>query len=370
MNKTPGNSPKITSNKSNTLNTINKKNQPTQSPINYPCTSSKNTYQPTISSSQTSNNKPNSNNNTAHETLTHTNGPQRTIEPISKPNNIKTNTNINFASVTAMESTPSRQQAIVFNSIDGIPQKEYELAIGKIVKPINIIFISKISNNRFCIFLSSKQVLDNLMQHTQSITINDHNIQIRRLINPAKRIILSNVWPSIPNRLILDELKNIDISPTSQLNYLKAGINMKGYEHIMSFRRQMYINNEDISKLPSSLIVNYIDNQFRIFFTDDTLTCFFCKSNGHTSNNFKINLESKPLRERTSNQTNFNVHNDTSETLPVPSDTTQSPPNPTQNFNLEHISTNCPLETDPPTSLIPNQDEALASTSPVHGVYK
>jgi hypothetical protein len=146
-----------------------------------------------------------------------------------------------------MESTPNRQQAIVFNSIDGIPQKEYVLAIGKIVKPINIIFVSRISNNRFCIFLSSKQVLDNLMQHTQSIYINDHIIQIRRLINPAKRIILSNVCPSIPNRSILDTLKNIDIIPTSQINHLKAGINVEDYEHIMSFRRQMYINNEDTS---------------------------------------------------------------------------------------------------------------------------
>lgn len=34
-----------------------------------------------------------------------------------------------------MEKTPSREQALVFNSIDGIPQKEYILAIGKIVFP-------------------------------------------------------------------------------------------------------------------------------------------------------------------------------------------------------------------------------------------
>jgi hypothetical protein len=90
-----------------------------------------------------------------------------------KPIDIDTNTNINFASVTAAESTPSREQTIVFNYIDEISQKEYILVIGKIVKPINIIFVSRISNNRFCVFLSSKQVLDNLMHLTQSININD-----------------------------------------------------------------------------------------------------------------------------------------------------------------------------------------------------
>lgn len=109
----------------------------------------------------------------------------RTINPI--PNIMN---NINFASAVTMEKTPSREQALVFNSIDGIPQKEYILAIGKIVSPKNITFISRISNNRFCIFLSSKQILDNLMQTTQTISINEQTIQIRRLLNPAKRFII------------------------------------------------------------------------------------------------------------------------------------------------------------------------------------
>jgi len=78
-----------------------------------------------------------------------------------------------FATATATENTPCREQAIVFNYIDGIPQVEYIIAIGKIVKLTNIIFVSRISNHRFCIFLSSKQVLDNLMLQAQSIIIND-----------------------------------------------------------------------------------------------------------------------------------------------------------------------------------------------------
>lgn len=104
---------------------------------------------------------------------------------------------------TATENTPSREQAIMFNSIDGISQIDYIIAIGKIVKPINIIFVSRISNHRFCVFLSSKQVLDNLMQQTQTIKINDQLIQIRRFVNPTKRIVISNVCPSIPNEQYL-----------------------------------------------------------------------------------------------------------------------------------------------------------------------
>jgi len=110
------------------------------------------------------------------------------------------------------------------------------------MSPKNIIFVSRLTNNRFCIFLSSKQMLDSLLEATQTITINEHIIQIRRLINPAKRIVISNVCPSIPNYVILNALKNINVVPVSEIAYLKGGINIEGYEHIVSFRRQIKKN--------------------------------------------------------------------------------------------------------------------------------
>jgi len=82
-------------------------------------------------------------------------------------------------------------------------------------------------------------------------------------------------------------LRGINITPTSQINYLKAGLNIEGYEHILSFRRQMYINHEDIPKLPGSLIINSNGSLFRIFLTDDSITCYTCKSTGHISNTCK-----------------------------------------------------------------------------------
>lgn len=133
------------------------------------------------------------------------------------------------------------------------------------------------------------------MQTTQAININEQTIPIRRLLNPAKRYIISNVCPSIPNHVILEALKNIDIVPISQINHLKAGINIEGYEHIMSFRRQMFIKHDDIPKLPNSLLITLNESQFRIFFSDDKITCFLCKTTGHTTNNCKNNIEDKPL---------------------------------------------------------------------------
>lgn len=129
--------------------------------------------------------------------------------------------------------------------------------------------------------------LENLIQTTKCITINDHIIQIRKMINPAKRFIISNVFPSIPNQTIVDALSNIGITPISQMNHLKAGINMEGYEHILNFCRQMFINHEDVPKLPSSLLININESQFKIFFTNDKITCFLYKSIGHTITNCK-----------------------------------------------------------------------------------
>lgn len=66
---------------------------------------------------------------------------------------------------------------------------------------------------------------------------------------------------------------------------------MEGYKHIMSFRRQIFLKHEDISKLPNALVITLNETQFRIFFTDDKITCFLCKATGHTTNNCKHNIE-------------------------------------------------------------------------------
>lgn len=78
--------------------------------------------------------------------------------------------------------------------------------MDEIISPKNILFVSRISNNRFCLFLTSKLLVSSLIKKIKLITINDKVIQIHRLINPAKRIVISNVCPSIPNQKILNVL--------------------------------------------------------------------------------------------------------------------------------------------------------------------
>lgn len=195
--------------------------------------------------------------------------------------------NQTFAEIASNTTLPKMNQAIVFNSINNIKQIEYVSAISKIVPAKNIIFVSRISNNRFCVFFNSQTVMENLLKTHSSIHVNGIDIPIRRLINTSKRIILSNVYPTIPNQLILNALHQQGIKTTSQITHMKAGFATEQFSHILSFRRQIYINQDSATKLPNSITVTVENTTFRIFITDDIVTCFQCHQTGHFSSQCK-----------------------------------------------------------------------------------
>lgn len=220
-------------------------------------------------------------------------------------------------------------QAIVLNSIDGVRQIEYITAISKVVEPCNIIAASRISNNRFCIFLSSESIANTLVKNHPNIVIDNNSIPIRKLINPSKRIILSNVYPSIPDGTIINALLGEGIKPTSKISPLKAGFTTEQFDHITSFRRQIYINPEDTNKVPSSIAINFEDTVFRIFLTDDTVTCFNCKKPGYMSSSCKNQMQNRISSHQTYESQTVNETASCSDFTPMvtltPDPSTQQP---------------------------------------------
>ena len=196
-----------------------------------------------------------------------------------------------FAETTANLSFPKKNQAIIFNTIDGIPQIEYIKAISLITNPSNIKFASRISNNRFCIYFANSNIVNDIINRCQTITVDNNNIELRRLENQAKRIIISNVSPIIPHTYITDALNLIGINTLTPITFLKAGFSTDDLSHIISFRRQTHIKFEDTPKLPGSLVIHFENTDYRIFLTDDTLTCYLCKRTGHTSAHCKNTSE-------------------------------------------------------------------------------
>jgi len=108
-----------------------------------------------------------------------------------------------------------------------------------------------------CIFLSTKDLANKLIQDNENLAVQGQNIELRKLYNPDKRIIFANVYPNIPHEIIIEALKENNITPTSPISFLRAGIHIEGLTHILSFRRQMYIPPEDENKIPSSILINF-----------------------------------------------------------------------------------------------------------------
>lgn len=173
------------------------------------------------------------------------------------------NTHKSFVETTANFTFPKKNQAIIFDTIDGIPQIEYIKVLSTLTSPSNIKFASRISNNRFCVYFANKNIVEDIIKHNHSINVKNQVINIRKLVNPTKRIIISTDSPIIPHSLISDALTSAGIIITSPITFLKAGFSSEDLAHIINFRRQTYINNEDISRLPGSFLIHlYIFDNF------------------------------------------------------------------------------------------------------------
>lgn len=194
-------------------------------------------------------------------------------------------TNIrNYAQVTQTVMFPKKEQGIILNVNENLKLSDYVTAIGNIIQPRNILFASRISNNRVCIYLTNTQLVETLTNTQNMINIKGHDIGIRRLVTPAKRLILSNVCPSIPHDILEKEIKKLGYSSASPMTFLRAGIVDPAYTHVLSFRRQIYVLPNEGIELPSSIMISHENVSYRIFLTFDVLTCFLCKNTGHTAN--------------------------------------------------------------------------------------
>lgn len=195
-------------------------------------------------------------------------------------------TNKSYSAAITQQNFPTKEQAIIFNAIDGIRLQDYLIKVGSIINPKNILFASRLSNNRICMYLSSKEIVDKFMNENGIIEINGESLRARRLVTPAERLILSNVCPTIPHDVLNHELQKIGLTPVSPINFLRISASVSEYSHILSFRRQVYISTPEVT-IPESILITFDDTSYRIFLSQDGLICFSCKKAGHISSQCK-----------------------------------------------------------------------------------
>lgn len=242
------------------------------------------------------------------------------ISPNMDTNSEQTTTQKSYSSVLSTLQFPSKEQAIIFPALEDSKLQDYLIPLGTIIEPKNILFSSRLSNQRICMYLKNKEIVDKFMANHGTIEVGGQCVRARRLITPAERLVLSNVSPTIPHEILKNELQKLNLNLVSPITFLKINSHLPEYSHILSFRRQVFISSHTIS-LPESVIITYEDTPYRIFLSQDMI-CYNCKKHGHIASKCTETLLPEQVEKSSPKQTEFL----TVQTIPA-SEKPQTPPN-------------------------------------------
>ena len=87
--------------------------------------------------------------------------PSQLTQPLTPYTSI--NSSQSYSNVTS-QSFPTKECAIVLDSIEGVPVREYTYALARKIDPKLIRSASKISQQRVCFYLTTKEIARQLTQ--------------------------------------------------------------------------------------------------------------------------------------------------------------------------------------------------------------
>lgn len=235
-------------------------------------------------------------------------------------NKLKQNPNKNKNNNTnSTIKIPNKNQGIILDDIEETQIEEYIYKIGELTEPENIIYASKISHNRICIYFNDAKIAEKITDENKNIKVNNRIIQIRRLIIPTQRLVIS-ASPTIPNYLIEQVLLSYGIKLQSTIKPLRLGLKDARFAHILGFKRHVFIIKNDEIDYPESFIIEHEETNHRVFLSGEMIKCKNCQSTDHSTNKCPTNTE--------------NVTNDATD-MPQQTNTDEEliQDNPTQNIN-------------------------------------
>ncbi|KAJ8683454.1 hypothetical protein QAD02_019246 [Eretmocerus hayati] len=121
-----------------------------------------------------------------------------------------------FTTVSANSMRPKRQDAIVFDSVENLTNDDYLDGLEELIDLVHVKAISKISGGRVSVYLSSRNLVDEVKN--KRLQMKEYTLVIKPLINNNKRVVISSVHLSIPDEGVTEALKNTTACPKSNDN--------------------------------------------------------------------------------------------------------------------------------------------------------
>lgn len=168
----------------------------------------------------------------------------------------------------------------------------------------NVLHCAKISNNRVRMYIKSREIAENFISSGGQIEINRKTIQGRwyKQERNDKKVIISNVPPHVPHSEITKLIVAHGIIPSSDMRFMRL-TQEEGLVNILSERRFIYIPIEESEKLPSSEVVKYEDDEYRVFYNDAQIKCFICHQFGHTTQTCEYAYKPEDLQNKSDSTT-------------------------------------------------------------------
>lgn len=156
--------------------------------------------------------------------------------------------------------------------------EECVLAVGELVGHNSVRSASRM-NGAVVLFLDKVEKVNVIVEN--GIVMNDSLIKVFPLVNPARKVLLSNVPPFITDSSLQRELSRYG-QLVSAIKKIPLGCKSPLLKHVVSFRRQVFmILRSDIDELNIAFKFKVDSFDYVIFATTESMKCFGCGKVGH-----------------------------------------------------------------------------------------
>lgn len=184
--------------------------------------------------------------------------------------------------VTSPPRLPKKEDAIFFHLVEDTTSDDYLEALLEFVQPQQIRFAAKVTSPppaRLCVYLNGEKTVAKFIRHHGYVRLRQHRLYAFTTRQPAFRLTLSNVCPVLPNALLEAALeRDLRLRLCSPIAFVKADCANPALRHVLGFERSVYCcaggdgkdDPVDGSSVPSSMVVQYDSEEFRILLSVDS----------------------------------------------------------------------------------------------------